>query len=113
MRTGTIRKAIAALAITAGSVVTFAGPALAATATTTTTSSSTNVCDTLYSYFEKDVNSAQTAYNAGNTLSMRDFLALAQNDLPAAQNYGCDWAARTTVPTLYPVRVTSTTYRAY
>ena len=106
MQKGTIKKAVAGLVVATASVATLAGPAFASPNNGGYKRSSEGLkhqyvdpCPGIWNTFEKDVNSAQTAHDAGNTQSMNGFLSLAAEDLKAGQLAGCDWAARVAVPT--------------
>ena len=105
-----IKKALTGLAIVAGTVGMMAGPAFASKNTGGYQHSSEGIktqyvdpCPGIYNQFEKDVNSAQKAHDAGNATSMNGFLDLAASDLKAGQTAGCDWAAEAAVPTLSPI----------
>ena|SRR5437763_11348673 len=105
MSTGSLKRALVGFAVAATSVAVVAGPAFATKNTGGYQRSSEGLktqwvdpCPGIWSMFEKDVNSAQTAHDAGNTKSMLDFLDLANNDLKAGQMAGCDWAAEAAVP---------------
>ncbi len=53
------------------------------------------ICENLGQFFDEDVNNADTLYQKeGNSQAFKDELALAKSVLTAAQNSGCDWAAR-------------------
>lgn len=107
MKAGRIQKALTGLAIIAGTVGMMAGPAFASKNTGGFQHSSEGLkqqyvdpCPGIWNTFEKDVNSAQKAHDAGNTASMNGFLNLAADDLKAGQMAGCDWAVEMHVPTL-------------
>jgi len=107
MNATSIKKALAGVAIVISSIGVMAGPAFASKNTGGFKRSSEGVktqwvdpCPGIYNQFEKDVNSAQTASDHGQTNSMLGFLDLAKQDLKAGQMAGCDWAAEMQVPTL-------------
>ena len=102
-----IKKALTGLAIVAGTVGMMAAPAFASKNTGGFKHSSEGIkqqyvdpCPGIWKQFESDVNSAQKAQDAGNTVSRDGFLDLAASDLKAGQMAGCDWAAEAVVPTL-------------
>ena len=105
MSAGTIRRTVASLVVATAAAVTVSGAAFATKNTGGYKRSSEGIkqqyvdpCPGIYKQFEKDVNSAQAAHDAGNTQSMGDFLTLAKEDLAAGQKAGCDWAAEAPAP---------------
>ena len=109
MQAGRIQKALTGLAIIAGTVGMMAGPAFAAKNTggyqrssegikKDTNPNTNGTCDTLWGYFEGDVNRAQAAYDSGDTNAMNHALSEAKQAYQGGVNAGCDWASRIAPP---------------
>ena len=104
-----IKKALAGVAIAASSIGFAAAPAFAAKNTggyqrssegikADTNPNTNGTCDTLWGYFEGDVNRAQAAYDAGDANAMNHALSEARQAYQGGVNAGCDWASRVAPP---------------